>query len=353
MERYGYDPNIHIPSDISLAVGRVISEQRGLYKVMTEHGETSAKPSGKMYYVSADETSLPSVGDFVGMVYNGNRGDSIISEILPRKSVFVRKAAGISNRPQTLAANFDYVFVVTSMNLDFNISRIDRYVALAWESGGIPVIILSKSDLCKDRTEIIREINESHPGVGFHMVSSITGEGMEELAGYFRNNRTVVFLGSSGVGKSSLLNFLSGEKMMEVKELRSGLEKGRHTTSHRELFILPGGGIVIDTPGMRELGLWHAGDGIEKGFADITARIAMLAQNCRFSDCSHAGEPGCAVAEALENDGLDEEAYERYMKLRKESMFMETKISEKATYESRKKQKQFSRMIKNIKKEIW
>ncbi|MBN2558842.1 MAG: ribosome small subunit-dependent GTPase A [Clostridia bacterium] len=320
---------------------------------MTKYGEVNAKPAGKMYYASDDETSLPSVGDFVGMVCNENRGDSVISEILPRKSVFVRRAAGISNRPQTLAANFDYVFIVTSMNLDFNISRIDRYVALAWESGGIPVIILSKADLCGDRAEIISEISKSHPGVDFHMVSIVTGEGMEELAAYFKGNRTVVFLGSSGVGKSSLLNYLSARKMMEVKELRNGIEKGRHTTTHRELFILPGGGVVIDTPGMRELGLWHAGDGVEKGFAEITACIAALAQNCRFSDCGHSGEPGCAVAEALENGGLDADAYERYMKLRKESMFMETKISEKATYESRKKQRQFSKMIKNMKKETW
>ena len=344
--------NGNMPNGSEIVPGRIIAEYRGLYKVLTERGEYNASITGRMYYDASEETDLPAVGDYARIDLGGG-GTAVLREILPRKSVFVRKAAGPANQSQTLAANFDYVFIVTSMNYDFNIGRLDRYVSIAWESGGIPVIILSKSDLVEDRKEIINGINENYPGVAYHMTSNVTGEGMDEVREYFTEDKTVVFLGSSGVGKSSLLNYLYGEELMVVKDLRGNIDKGQHTTTHRQLVALPGGGYVIDTPGMRELGLWHAGDGVEKGFSDIHDKIADLSQHCRFSDCTHRSEPGCAVKDAIKIGELDKEQYERYKKLQKEARHMEQKISAKARIDAHNQRKAFARKIRNRNKVQW
>ncbi len=332
--------------------GRVIAEYRGLYRILTEKGECNAKITGKMYYRASDETFLPAVGDYVRIDMHGG-GDAVLREIFPRKSEFVRKAAGPVSQSQTLAANFDYVFIITSMNYDFNIGRLDRYVAIAWESGGIPVIILNKADLVDEREEIVNKILKNYPGVAFHITSNVTGEGMDELREYFTGDKTVVFLGSSGVGKSSLLNYLYGEELMEVKDLRGNLDKGQHTTTHRQLVALPGGGNVIDTPGMRELGLWHAGEGLDKGFSNIHDKIESFAQQCRFSDCTHRNEPGCAVSDALKMGDLSNEQYERYRKLQREALHMERRISAKARIDASNKRKAFARKIRNQNKVQW
>ena len=353
MEKYGYDAGRHIPEDKSLIVGRVVSEHRGLYKTITEKGQVKAHLTGKMYFETHNEEMLPAVGDFVGIEYLGETSESIIREILPRKSVFTRLAVGLVNQSQTMAANFDYVFIITSMNYDFNIARLDRYMSIAWESGGIPIIILSKADLIEDREEIIRQIDENHPGVAVHMTSNVTGEGMDEVKKYFNDNQTAVFLGSSGVGKSSLLNYLSGEQLMEVKELRGNIDKGQHTTTHRQLFVLPEGGLIIDTPGMRELGLWHAADGVEKNFSDMHNKIEELESQCRFSDCNHKSEPGCAVRDALKMSELSQEQYDRYRKLQREARRIKAKISTKARIEESSKRKAFSKSIRNQNKVKW
>lgn len=353
MEKYGYDANVHIPNDMNLTIGRIISEHRGLYKVITEKGLLKSRLTGRMYFEAGDEEELPAVGDFVGLEYMGLESDSIIREILPRKSVFVRKAAGPENKSQTLAANFDYVFIVTSLNYDFNISRLDRYMSIAWDSGGIPVIILSKVDLVEDSNSIIDQIEINHPGVKYHLTSNVTGEGMEEIANYFKDGKTAVFLGSSGVGKSSLLNYLSGEKLMDVKELRSNIDKGRHTTTHRQLFVLPEGGIVIDTPGMRELGLWHSEEGVEKSFSSLTDVIDNLSRGCRFADCTHNSEPGCAVKDAIKMGELGQDQYDRYKKLQKEARHIESKISDKARLDEHNRMKAFAKQIKNHYKPKW
>ncbi|MBN1623881.1 MAG: ribosome small subunit-dependent GTPase A [Clostridia bacterium] len=336
-----------------LVPGRVVAEYRGLYKVMTEEGEYyNAIITGKMYYESEDEAQMPTVGDYVGLDISGG-GNAVLRRILPRKSVFIRKAAGPETRSQTLASNFDYVFIITSMNYDFNIARLDRYVSMAWDSGGIPVIILSKADLVEDRDPIIEELVSNYPGVEFHMTSNITGEGMEELKKYFMNGQTVAFMGSSGVGKSSLLNYLNGEEIMEVNELRGNIDKGQHTTTHRQLITIPGGGSIIDTPGMRELGLWHSGEGIDKGFEFMHAKIEELSGHCRFSDCSHVKEPGCAVMDAIKMGEISSEQYERYKKLQKEARRMEVKINSKARFEENNKRKAFAREMRNKKKVQW
>lgn len=353
MEKYGFDAKVHIPNDINLIVGRVVSEHRGLYKVMTEKGLLKARLTGRMYFEAGDEEELPAVGDFAGLEYMGIESESIIREILPRKSVFVRKAAGPENKSQTVAANFDYVFIVTSLNYDFNISRLDRYMSIAWDSGGIPVIILSKADLIEDSSGITDQIEANHPGVKYHMTSNVSGEGMDDISKYFTEGKTAVFLGSSGVGKSSLLNYLSGEKLMDVKDLRSDMDKGRHTTTHRQLFILPEGGIVIDTPGMRELGLWHSEEGVEKSFSSLTDEIDKLSGHCKFADCSHDSEPGCAVKDAIKSGDLSQEQYDRYKKLQKEARHIESKISDKARIDENNRTKAFAKKIKNHYKPKW
>ena len=352
MENIGFDTKNGQVSPKDLIPGRVIAEYRGLYRVLTDLGEYNARITGKMYFNASEETYLPAVGDYVRLDMQGG-SEAVLREILPRKSVFVRKAAGPISQSQTLAANFDYVFIVTSMNYDFNIGRLDRYVAIAWESGGIPVIILSKADLVEDREGVINKVLENYPGVAFHMTSNVTGEGMEELREYFTGERTVVFLGSSGVGKSSLLNYLYGEELMNVKNLRGNIDKGQHTTTHRQLVALPGGGNIIDTPGMRELGLWHAGEGLDKGFSDIHDKIESLSQQCRFSDCKHGNEPGCAVRDALKMGELSTEQYERYRKLQREARHMERRISAKARIDEHSKRKAFARKIRNQKKVQW
>lgn len=353
MEKYGFDANVHIPNNINLSVGRVISEHRGLYKVITEKGLLKARLTGRMYFEANGEEALPAVGDFVGLEYAGEESDSIIREILPRKSVFIRKAAGPENKSQTLAANFDYVFIVTSLNYDFNISRLDRYISIAWDSGGLPVIILSKADLVGDSSSILNEIEVNYPGVKYHLTSNVTGEGMDELKNYFTDNKTAVFLGSSGVGKSSLLNYLSGEMLMDVKELRGNIDKGRHTTTHRQLFFLPEGGIVIDTPGMRELGLWQSKEGVEKSFSGINDEIYRLSEFCRFPDCTHGSEPGCAVKDAIKMGELSQDQFERYKKLQKEARHIESKINEKARIDEHNRIKAFAKQIKNHNKPKW
>ncbi len=336
-----------------LVPGRVTAEYRGLYKVLTDEGEIyNAIITGKMYYESEVETQLPTVGDYVRIDISGS-GSAVLRGILPRKSVFIRKAAGPGLKSQTLAANFDYVFIVTSMNYDFNIARLDRYISIAWNSGGIPVIILSKADLAKDKESIQDEISANYPGVDFHVTSNVTGEGMEELKGYFNEGQTAVFLGSSGVGKSSLLNYLSGEDIMTVKKLRGNIDKGQHTTTHRQLICLPTGGYIIDTPGMRELGLWHAEDGVDKGFSDIHEKISKLSEQCRFSDCTHGKEPGCAVMNAIRTGEVSREQYDRYKKLQREARHMKLKINAKARQEENNKRKAFSREIRNKKKVQW
>lgn len=336
-----------------LVPGRVVAEYRGLYKVLTENGDYyNATITGKMYYESEDETQLPTVGDYVGIELSGG-GNAVLRRILPRKSVFIRKAAGQENIPQTLAANFDYVFIVTSMNYDFNISRLDRYISIAWDSGGIPVIILSKADLIEDREPIIDDINSNYPGTDWHMTSNITGEGMEGLRSYFIKGQTAVFLGSSGVGKSSLLNYLYGDEIMVVKKLREGIDKGQHTTTHRQIINLPGGGYIIDTPGMRELGLWHAGEGIDKGFSGINKKIENLAGYCRFSNCSHEKEPGCAIRDAIKTGDISGEQYERYKKLLREDRHMELKINSRARHEEHVKRKAFAKKIRSQNKVKW
>jgi ribosome biogenesis GTPase len=248
----------------------------------------------------------------------------MICETLKRRSSFSRTAASSdknkelhNQHEQLVAANFDYVFIMQSLNSNFNINRIERYLSLAWQSGGVPVIILTKSDLVSNAQDFIDEVESVAIGVDIYAISCVTKEGLDDIKRYFSKGKTIVFLGSSGVGKSTLVNTLYGEEVMKTSEIRDEDSKGRHTTTSRNLIMLPNGAMIIDTPGMRELGMWNAEEGIEKTFEDIS----NLAKMCRFSDCTHTNEPGCKIQEAIENGSLSRDRFEQYIKLQKESLY--------------------------------
>lgn len=301
--------------------GRIFAEYKNIYKVMCEDGEMLAEISGKLHFGAESQGDFPAVGDWVAVTVRANESRATIHHILPRKSKFSRKAVGSNIDEQIVAVNIDTVFIVNSLNNDFNVRRMERYLLLAWESGANPVIVLSKSDLCDDIDEKIAETEAVAIGVPIHVVSTYTGAGLDELKSYFKEGRTIALLGSSGVGKSSIINYCLGDAVQIVQELRNDGQKGKHTSTHREIFMLPEGGLIIDTPGMREIQLWDANEGLQETFEDVEA----LAVGCFFRDCRHNNEPGCAIREAIENGILSEGRLESYKKLQKELIFLEKK----------------------------
>lgn len=305
------------------ACGRVALEHTGQYRIYTERGDRLAEVSGRMRHRAQGRNDYPAVGDWVAIRYREADNRAIIHALLPRTSKFSRKLAGQMIDEQIVAANVDTVFLAASLNADFNVRRLERYLILAWESGASPVVVLTKADLCgaDERLERVEAAERTAIGVPVHVVSAATGEGMAALAPYFGEGRTVALLGSSGVGKSTIVNALYGETIMQVQSIREDDEKGRHTTTHRELVPLPGGGALIDTPGMRELQLWHADEGLDRGFSDVDA----LAAGCRFNDCGHGNEPGCAVQAALRSGELSAERYDSYRKLQRELAYLARK----------------------------
>lgn len=291
---------------------RVSEQHRNLYKVFCEHGELLARVSGKLSYNAYDNTGFPAVGDWVMIDRIDNiSGDAVIHHILKRKSVFERKAAGTSNQVQIVAANIDVVFICMSLNNDFNLRRLERYLAIAWNSMAAPVILLTKSDLCDNLDRHLTAIFSVAVGTDVLVTSSVSHEGYREIEKYIDKGKTIAFIGSSGVGKSTLINRLLGKNLLATGDIRDD-DRGRHTTTYRQLIILPNGGIVIDTPGMRELQLESAD--LSRSFEDIEE----LALQCRFKNCTHRKEPHCAVREAIANGSLSEERFESYKKLQKE-----------------------------------
>ncbi|MEQ8236339.1 MAG: ribosome small subunit-dependent GTPase A [Syntrophomonadaceae bacterium] len=296
-------------------LGRVIAQYKGIYRVATEASEVYAEISGRLRYLADDNATFPAVGDFVLMDRdNDEAGHAIIHMILPRHSAFIRKAAGTAHEVQVVAANIDVVFICMSLNRDFNLRRLERYLAVAWESGSTPVIVLTKADLCRDTEQKLKEIETVALGVECLVTSSMSDDGYETIKKYIKSGNTVAFIGSSGVGKSTLINRLLGQDRIMTQEIRQD-DRGRHTTTGRELIIIPSGGAVIDTPGMRELGLESAD--LENAFGDIET----LARSCRFRDCTHQREPGCAVREAIEAGSITEQRLMSYTKLRKEAQY--------------------------------
>lgn len=292
--------------------GRVLSQAKDLYKVVSADGELLAEVSGKLRFEAESITDFPAVGDFVMMDRTkDDNGNAIIHAVLSRKSAFVRKAAGNTGEEQVVASNIDLVFICASLNNDFNLRRLERYLSIAWDSGAIPAVVLTKADLCDDAQARMQEAEAVAIGVDIMLSSALDTDGYAQVAERVRPGQTIAFIGSSGVGKSTLINRLMGEARMDTQGLRND-DKGRHTTTRRELILLENGAMVIDTPGMRELGMESADLG--KAFVDID----QLAEQCRFSDCTHSNEPGCAVQAAIQEGALSEERLASYRKLKKE-----------------------------------
>jgi ribosome biogenesis GTPase len=298
-----------------LYLARVVSQYKDLYKIATEQGELFAEVSGKFRHECAHLSAYPAVGDFVMADRTSNdSGNAVIHHVLRRKSVFERTAVGIKNETQIIAANIDIAFICMSLNCDYNLSRLERYLSAAWSSGAIPVVVLTKSDLCRDLSAVFAEISAIAPGTEIIATSSCNQASCDQLLSYLKTGITASFIGSSGVGKSTLINRIIGEDLLTTSAVRQD-DKGRHTTTHRQLLLLPKGGVVIDTPGMRQLGIESAD--LSSSFADIHT----LAAQCRFSNCTHTGEPGCAVQEALQAGTLDKRRFENYMKLKQEAKY--------------------------------
>jgi ribosome biogenesis GTPase len=324
--------------------GRVSVQHRGVWVVLTELGELWCDLAGRLVR-DAGTGDLPAVGDWVALVPRTAEGKGTIHAVLPRRTKFARKAAtGVSDRTeqQVVAANVDTVFLVTGMGLDMNVRRLERYLTTAWESGAEPVIVVTKTDLHPAAVEdAVAEIESIAFGVPVHALSGVTGEGVDALAPYLRPGRTIALLGSSGVGKSTLVNRLAGREVLATAETAAD-GRGRHTTSHRELVPLPDGAILLDTPGMRELQLWEADGGIAGAFADVEE----ITVRCRFSDCAHDGEPGCAVRAALADGSLDAERWESYTKLQRELHWLEVRQNSRLGAEERKNRRRFARSMR-------
>lgn len=314
--------------------GFITAVHRERYEVRANGEDLYARLKAGIYYTDYCEEEFPTVGDNVELEYNP-MGDCLIIKTLERKTAFSRKDPDVGMGEQIVAANFDYVFILMSLNYDFNLKRLERYLTVSWQSGGQPVIVLTKADIAEDTREKLDLVNQIALGVDVCVVSAVTGEGMEQLKRYLEPGKTTVFLGSSGVGKSTFTNYLLGKELMETGEIREDDSKGHHTTTHRQLFVMDNGARIIDTPGMRELGMWIVDDGMDFSFTDINDLIIQ----CRFSNCTHNGEPGCAVAQALNEGTLTEKRWKNYWKIQKESKFQAAKESRKQAVIKKKSNK--------------
>lgn len=341
IENYGWQPSM-LPEDADGIPARITAVHRERYELICQHGTVFGKLKTSVYYGQGEE--FPTVGDFVLLQYE-SAGDCLIIETLPRGNFFSRRDPTPGRGEQGVAANFDTVFLMTSLNHDFNIGRLERYLTLAWQSGAVPVVILTKADLTDNYDTQIREIEKIAVGVDIVAVSVVTRQGLDMLHSYLQPKKTVVFLGSSGVGKSSLVNALADEKLMDVKGIREDDSRGRHTTTHRQLFMLPSGAMVIDTPGMRELGMWDVSDGLGEAFSDIEE---ILSRGCKFTNCHHQTEPGCAVKTAIETGELSLERWQSYMKLKHEAKYTDDRAG--FMRDRQQRHKTIAKWSKNMKK---
>lgn len=320
---------------------RITVVHRDSYILRDAGGEYPAEAAGKFLFSTESELDMPAVGDWVDAAFFNQHSEAVIHRVYPRRTVLKRKSAGEKTQYQIIAANIDTAMIMQSCSADFNLRRLERYLVAIRDGGIRPVLLLSKSDLVgeEERDRLVEEVRAAEPGIPVFVFSNITGSGREEIKYSLEPGKTFCLIGSSGVGKTTLLNFLVGEDIFFTKAIREKDEKGRHATSRRQLVMLQGGAMIIDTPGMRELGVIQTDEGIRASFPDIDA----LAGECRFSDCTHVAEEGCAVLQAVEEGMLDGGRYRSFLKLRRESAFNEM------TYlERRRRDKAFGRMVKDV-----
>ncbi len=346
LETYGFLPAMRALLDARGTTpeipARVTAVHKERYALVCDRGDCHGRLKSATYF-NGGEQAFPTTGDFVLIFYN-EQGDSLITQTLPRRSYFARKNPTQGEPEQAVAANFDHVFIMQSLNHDLNPKRLERYLTLAWQSGAVPVVVLTKADLVLSYEEQRNEILRVAAGVDVFAVSARTGYGFDALASFLQPGHTIVLLGSSGVGKSSFVNALAGEEVMAVSEIREDDSKGRHTTTHRQLIRLKTGVMIIDTPGMRELGMLDASAGLHESFADVEQYFPL----CRFSDCSHESEPGCAVQAAISAGELPLSRFESYKKLQRESQF----AASQSDYLKQKQQRftEIAKMSKSLQK---
>ncbi|MBW4080374.1 ribosome small subunit-dependent GTPase A [Paenibacillus sp. S150] len=329
LQQYGWNKNWQSKwnekltghEDKNYVPGRIVGDFGSKYRVMSENGETWGELAGRLRHTLAYSGEYPAIGDWVILGMQEGGAHAVIHGVLPRHSVISRKVAGNTLEEQIVASNVDTLFLVSALNDDFNVRRMERYLIMAWNSGANPAILLTKADLCPDAEGKIAEMVRVAPGVPVHAVSALLGDGRDELLPYISPGQTVALTGSSGCGKSTMVNWLSGQNLQLTRDVREGDSRGRHTTTHRELFLLPDGGIIVDTPGMRELQLWEDGGGLDLAFGDIS----RLAAECRFSDCRHGHEEGCAVLEAVASGALEEKRLVNYRKTQRELQYQSSK----------------------------
>jgi ribosome biogenesis GTPase len=325
--------------------GRVTNEQRGSYGLATARGEVTATISGRFRHEAQTTEDYPAVGDWVAVEISaaGGSGVGVIQTVLPRLTRFLRPQRGGIAQAQVVAANVDVVLLVTGLDGDFNLRRLERYLALAWSSGAEPVIVLNKADLAEDLGAKLADVAAIAPGVPIRAVSARDGTGFDALTPLLGQGKTVALIGSSGVGKSTIVNHLLGFERQATGAVREGDQRGRHTTTSRELVTTPSGAVLLDSPGMRSVGMWDVDEGLADAFADITA----LAENCRFSDCTHAAEPGCAVQAAINDGTLPAQRLASQEKLARESAAMARRIDPQARAAERARWKTIHKSVRN------
>jgi ribosome biogenesis GTPase len=341
----GYFEAVWSGSDRESAVpARIVAQHRGCWRVAGDFGERTAEAAGKLRLAAEEGADWPAVGDWAAVELDTASGPALLREVLQRRSAFVRKTPGKKIAEQVLAANVDTLLLVSALDGDFNPRRVERYLAQCWESRAKPVIVLNKADVCRDAHEKAAEMERVALGAEVCVVSAKTGRGLRELEPLLRPGKTLAMLGSSGVGKSTLANRLLGDTRQEVQEVRASDSRGRHTTTARQLFVLPGGALLMDTPGLRELQLWGAEEGVAQAFADIDE----LAQQCRFSDCRHEGDPGCAVRAALDAGVLDPARLENWRKLEREQEFLRRRMDPEARQTEKRRIKGIMRSVRQM-----
>jgi ribosome biogenesis GTPase len=342
LEKYGWGPffSQQLESNSTFIPGRVSSQHGGLYRVLTDTGEVVANVSGRLRNFALSSSELPAVGDWV-LLQRREQARAVIHRVLSRRTQLSRRAPGKRSEEQIMAANVDTVFIVTALDADFSVRRMERYLSLVYESGAIPVLVLNKCDVAEDAGGKRLSTESIARGSALHLVSAHSGEGVVELHRYLKPGRTVAFIGSSGVGKSTLINVLFGNDVQLTRAIRVKDSKGRHTTTYRRLIPMPGGAMLLDTPGMREVQLWAEDEALHSSFGDI----AEAARDCRFRDCTHQHEPGCAVRESI-----DAERLSSYHRQQKELEFLHRQTDIYAAQAEKQRWKAIHKSMRNYQK---